>query len=84
MRQDLPELENNITSCTDSLATEGMPMLDYVLLRYPPGTRYRMPPEDLFKQVVDKLLKFKKYHRKKQFKFADLLQYLRENQKTDE
>lgn len=89
MRYELPELDMALSNCSDDLVRDGMPMLDYVIIRNPPGystDEYceKMQPKEIFTHAVNKLVKFKKYHRKKQFKFADLLQYLKENQQSEE
>ena len=66
-----------------------MPMLDYVIFRSYPGDKVddeyeNMEPKDIFVAAVNKLLKMKRYHRKKQFKFADLLKFMKEHQMSEE
>ena len=70
-----------------------MPMLDYVIFRKHPGGLYCdendenseiKAPKDIFVAAVWKLVKIKRYHRKKQFRFADLLKYMKEHVMTEE
>ena len=78
-----------INAFSEEIAVKGMPRLDYVILRKPAGECLeddydRMSPKEIFITAVNKLVKIQKYHRKKQFKFADLLKYMKEHQMSEE
>lgn len=79
------DLKTTIIRIKDQLQRQGYPTLDYQINRKSPKVgalleETKFEGLKLFVCAVNKLLKYKKYQRKKQFKFNDLIAYLkREN-----
>ena len=53
-------------------------MLDYQIARKGP-----FDATGLFTHGIDKLMKLKRYQRKKKFKFSDLLKFMKENEMNE-
>lgn len=89
-RDDMKDLKRSLWNMQETLIGNGMPLLDYVICRRSPKVQALMEKNDEFDarkafiEGVKKLLKLKRYQRKKQFKFADLLKYMKELQTSEE
>jgi len=87
-REDYKDLNEALSRTMDMIKEEGMPMLDYQASRRPPTINALFKEEKfdairVFKECVQKLLDLKKFNRKKEFKFSELLKFLRNQEMTE-
>jgi hypothetical protein len=85
LSENLPDLFESISQTKGYLKDEerfGMPTLDYQVMRNAANLdmqklQEKKSPLDIFQHCVNKMMTIKRFQRKKEFRFTDLVKYLK-------